>query len=184
MKKQKLIKQIYQAFKNVKLEDGIGLWEAQGLDDNLSKEKCEKLRKKDEKDDWHKIAVLSMYQCSSSLSFFDAKGMRFHLPQFILLYLDVFEKEEETLEKEGKLKNCFCPDVFLSLTYKMKSDFSQNRFSLLNKEQIQAITDFLHFVLNKKTEEYKQKERYFTLEKDLEETKEAIVFWENKIAKI
>ena len=177
MKKQKLIKQIHQAFKKVSLEDGIGLWETQGLDDNLSKKECKKLRKKDEKDDWHKITVLSMYQCSSSLSFFDAKGMRFHLPQFMLLYLDVFEQEEDTLEKEGKLKNCFCPDVFLSLTYKMKS-----KFSLLNKEQIQTIINFLYFVLNKKTEEYKQEKRYFTLEKDLKQTKEAIVFWENKIA--
>ena len=66
----------------------------------------------------------------------------------------------------------------------MKSEFSQNKFSLLNKEQIQAIIDFLYFVLHKKTETYKQEERYFTLEKDLQETKEAIVFWENKIARI
>ena len=66
----------------------------------------------------------------------------------------------------------------------MKSEFSQNKFSLLNKGQIQAIIDFLYFVLHKKTEAYKQEKRYFTLEKDLEETKEAIVFWENRIVKI
>jgi len=183
MKKQKLIKQIENVFKNVRLEDGIGLWEAQGLDDYLSKEECKKLREKDEKDDWHNITVLNMYQCSSSLSFFDAKGMRFHLPQFMLLYMDVFEQEEDTLEKEGKLKNCFCPDVFFSLTFKMKSEFSKNRFSLLNKGQIQCIIDFLYFVLNKKTEAYKQEERYFNIENNLQETKEAIVFWKNKISR-
>jgi len=36
-----------------------------------------------------------MYQCNSSLSFFDAKAMHFHLPQFMLLYIGAFKLEED-----------------------------------------------------------------------------------------
>ena len=74
--KQKLIQEIYKSFKDVKLEDGVGLWEGQGLDDYCTVEECKKLRERDEKDDWSRISVLDLVKCSSSLCFFDAKGMR------------------------------------------------------------------------------------------------------------
>ena len=52
----------------------------QGLDDDYEDAAtCEALRLTDEKDDWSKIAVADLNQCYSSLSFFDAEGMRFHL---------------------------------------------------------------------------------------------------------
>ena len=44
-----LIQQINDAFQNVRLEDGIGLWEAQGLDDRLTSKECKKLRVKKKK---------------------------------------------------------------------------------------------------------------------------------------
>ncbi len=146
-KKKQLIKNIHTAFKNVKLEDGIGLREAQGLDNRLSKEECEQLREKDEKNDWHKIPVLDLYKCSSSLSFFDAKGMRFHLPQLMLYYLDVFEEEELALDKKGKLKGYGCPDIVFDLSYKIETPNQLKRFSALNIEQIQCVLHFLEYLL-------------------------------------
>ena len=49
MTKEELIKEIYDAFKGVRLEDGIGLWEAQGLDDYADPKTMAELRKKDER---------------------------------------------------------------------------------------------------------------------------------------
>jgi len=148
MTKNQLIKKIHTAFKNVKLEDGIGLWEAQGLDDRLTEKECEKLREKDEKNDWNIIPVLDLYKCSSSLSFFDAKGMRFHLPQLMLYYLDVFEEEELALDKKGKLKGYGCPDIVFDLSYKIETPDQLKRFSALNIEQIQCVLYFLEYLLD------------------------------------
>jgi len=181
MNKTKLITTIYKSFKNVKLEDGIGLWEGQGLDDYLSVEECKKLREKDEKEDWSKISVLDLYKCSSSLSFFDTKGMRFYLPQFMLFHIDVFEKEEEKLYQEEKIGNYFCPDIFSTLSYEMSSEYSQYQFSLLNKQQIQCVIDFLHYILEERKAEYKLYERTYSLEEDIKDYKDVIVFWKNKL---
>jgi len=147
MTKNQLIKNIHTAFKNVKLEDGIGLWEAQGLDNRLTEKECEKLREKDEKKDWHNIPVLDLYKCSSSLSFFDAKGMRFHLPQLMLFYLDVSEEEELALDKKGKLKGYACPDIVFDLSYKVETPSQLKRFSALNIAQIQCVLHFLEYLL-------------------------------------
>lgn len=166
MNKQKLIKQINQAFKNVKLEDSIGLWEGQG---------------RDEKEDWSKISVLDLYKCSSSLSFFDAKGMRFHLPQFMLFHIGFFEKKEEELHKKGKLEHTMCPDILWSISHKMESDYSQNRFSLINKQQTKCVISFLNYLLEERKEDYKITKPSFNLEEDLKEIKETIAFWKTKL---
>ena len=81
---ESLIRLIDEAFDGVVLGDGIGLWEAQGLDDMDDVETCANLRAKDEKEDWRKITDDDLNACSSSPSFFDAAGFRFHLAAFIL----------------------------------------------------------------------------------------------------
>ena len=75
-----LIRKIQLAFKCVQLEDGIGIWEAQGLDDYANEEKIAKLKAKDERLNWQNLLYKDLAYCESSLSFFDAKGMRFCLP--------------------------------------------------------------------------------------------------------
>jgi len=109
--KEQLIVIIRNAFQNVKLEDGIGLWEAQGHDDRLSDFECKKLRRKDEVDDWKNIAIENMYICSSSLSFFDAKGLRFHMPKYLLLALNECQPEEEELKQKGIISLGDTPDI-------------------------------------------------------------------------
>ena len=47
--------EIISAFKDVKLKDGIGLWEAQAIDDYESKDDQIIARNKDVKDDWLKL---------------------------------------------------------------------------------------------------------------------------------
>jgi hypothetical protein len=75
---------IREAFAGVKLGSGIGLQEAQGVDDYEEAETCARYRASDEKDDWSRIQVSDLNCCNSSLSFFDAEGMRFHLPAFLI----------------------------------------------------------------------------------------------------
>lgn len=77
-------KEIASAFLGVTLGDGIGLWEAQAIDDYQTKEIQNKNREKDQKRDWRLLDYGDLQGCHSSLSFFDADGMRFHLPAYII----------------------------------------------------------------------------------------------------
>lgn len=83
----KLCEIIVQAFHGVKLGSGIGLFEGQGLDDYEDAATCFAYRERDEKDDWSRITAEDLNRCHSSLSFFDAEGMRFHLPAYLILDL-------------------------------------------------------------------------------------------------
>ena len=87
-KRRAVIEKLRAAFAGVRLEDGIGLKEGQGLDDYEDKWVCAKYREEDEKEDWQKIPVEKLARCHSSLSFFDPKGMRFHLPAFLIAELE------------------------------------------------------------------------------------------------
>ncbi len=118
---------ISKAFENVELEDGIGLWEAQAIDDYESKDVRLKARSKDEKHDWKKITNEDIFRCDSSLSFMDEKGLRFHMPAFIIA-----ELEQKTLS--GPIYN-----------------LSQNvivypeRYRLFNLDQKDAVAQFLEW---------------------------------------
>jgi ribosomal protein S18 acetylase RimI-like enzyme len=140
MTKQDLIYTIKNAFQSVRLEDGIGLWEAQGIDDYADSKTLEELRKKDERINWENIPYKDLVDCQSSLSFFDAKGMRFCLPQFLIFDL----LADEIYEEQG----INAPDVLFTLSYKLNEDYQKNRFSLFNKEQIGSIIHFLEYKLD------------------------------------
>ncbi len=182
-KKSDLIQEINDVFQGVKLEDGIGLWEAQGLDDYATEEECKKLRVRDEKEDWSKIPLTDLYQCSSSLSFFDAKGMRFHLPQFLLFDLDAFEKEEEELYKNGELDCSLCPNIYFTLTYKLQDDYSVKRFSALNNSQIQCVINYLNYKIEEREAYYREFGMKSETEREeyIKEIENAIAIWRSKL---
>ena len=139
MVKEELIQEIRTAFKDVKLEDGVGLWEAQGIDDSADQKTILDLRRKDERKDWEHIPYKDIELCESSLSFFDAKGMRFCLPKFL-----IFDLLEEQLNKEQDISS---PDVIFTLGYKLNEEYQLNRFSLLNNQQILSIIHYLEYKL-------------------------------------
>ena len=134
MTKEQLIQKITAAFKDVRLEDGTGLWEAQGIDDYASPDELAALREKDEKEHWQHIPADALRRCSSSISFFDAKGMRFHLPLFLIDQIDEPESLLFHLETD--------------------SDYTAEQFSLLNQEQVQCVIDYLDFFQQKIIERY------------------------------
>ena len=79
-----LCNRIREAFAGVTLGSGIGLQQAQGLDDYENEAICARYRASDEKEDWTRISASELNRCNSSLSFFDAEGMRFHLPAYLI----------------------------------------------------------------------------------------------------
>lgn len=119
--------QIQDAFVGVVLGDGVGLWQAQGLDDYKSLAECLVLRERDEKLDWSKISAEDLNICNSSLSFFDAKGMQFHLPAFLI----------------ADLKG----EWMFNLTFHLCEASDRNqRFALLNDAQREAVKAYLYWI--------------------------------------
>jgi hypothetical protein len=117
---------IRKAFANVTLGDGIGLEEAQAIDDYETAAVRAARRAKDETRDWTAIDAEALNRCYSSLSFFDAKGMRFHLPAYMIA------------ELEGR----YDYDLASTIAYSTTDD---ERYLLLNDAQVAAVRDFLRF---------------------------------------
>ena len=83
-----VIVQIEDAFAGTQLGEGIGLFEANGLDDYASEDERRRLRSSDEKHDWKRISCSDLNRCYTSPWFFDAKGFVFHLPAFLIAELN------------------------------------------------------------------------------------------------
>lgn len=120
---------IRRAFAGVRLGSGVGLWEAQGIDDYADAATCAAYRAKDEKDDWSLIAVADLNRCYSSPSFFDAAGMRFHLPAFLIADLD------------GK----YDQGMIFQLT---QTSRLESQYELLDPVQRDAVRSYLAFMEN------------------------------------
>jgi hypothetical protein len=126
---QEVCRAIEDAFAGVTLGGGVGLQEAQGLDDYEDAATCAAYRANDEKDDWHRIPAEALQHCNSSLSFFDAEGMRFHLPAYLL----------------ADLRDDYGFDMAFCLT--QTSDYNRY-FCLLSEAQRRAVRAFLLHILD------------------------------------
>lgn len=116
---------IRTAFADERLGSGIGLWEAQAIDDYAHEQTQMEYRQRDEKTNWQLIPVDALNTCHSSLSFFDPEGMRFCLPAFLI----------------ADLEGTYINDVVFILTWP-----GYEQFSLLNDQQIAAVRDYLRFL--------------------------------------
>ena len=129
MDKDSVEKEITSAFLGVSLGLGIGLWEAQTIDDYETIEIQAKNRERDQKDDWRLLEYDDLQQCHSSLSFFDADGMRFHLPAFII----------------GSLNNKVDDPLFHLIQL---DDYSLSKLKTLSNIQRRAIELYLKWCLS------------------------------------
>lgn len=177
MTKDELITAIRRAFKHVTLDNGIGLWETYGIDFyEYSPQMMLELKLKDERVNWENIPYKDLVACESSLAFFDAKGMRFCLPKFLLC--DILSKE---LYAEQGIES---PEVLFTLSH---DTYQENRFSLFDRPQIQCIIDFLEYKLAEievQREEALKNEDYlalFYVENDCPQLREAIDEWKQKV---
>lgn len=116
---------IRDAFAGVTLEDGVGLLQGQAIDDYAGAEAQAAARSEDEKHDWTRIPAHLLNSAHSSLSFFDPKGMRFHLPAYLIADI------------KGELHQ----DIVFHLTFVGHDGLS--RFSLLNQKQRAAVRQYL-----------------------------------------
>lgn len=82
--KNQIIKIITCAFQGVQLGKGIGLWQGQAIDNYEINETQAEASKRDEILDWTKIPIANLNTCEAALSYFDAEGMRFHIPAFMI----------------------------------------------------------------------------------------------------
>lgn len=144
MTRSELINSIYAAFKDVKLDDGIGLYEADCIDDYIHPNDPVYVnwKQKDEREKWENILSLFLSDTnnervnSSNFFFMDAKGKRFHIPCYLL----------QDLDEKHKGNNPLITSV---------SDLE-----ILNTQQKQAILDFFDF----KIEEFIQENNNYDLE--------------------
>ncbi|MFV5490320.1 DUF6714 family protein [Acinetobacter sp. ASP199] len=97
------------------------------MDDYKSSEECLALRERDEKSNWSKIPIQDLKDCHSSLSFFDAEGMRFHLPAFLIADL------------RGEW-------LFHLTFYLCRPTEQMQQFHLLNSAQRQAVKAYLMWI--------------------------------------
>ncbi len=136
MNKEYILQKIEVAFAGVALGNGIGLNEAQAIDDYQSSEGQAMARQKDEKENWKQLNYNALQRCYSSLSFFDADGMRFHLPAYII----------------AELKEQIDDLVIFHLTH--INDYGQSNFTLLNDAQCEVIIMFLEWCLQQDDYEF------------------------------
>ena len=128
--KERLKERIANAFRGVVLGNGVGLLQGQALDDWADKEVAAEQRKSDETRDWRRITRRQLVDCQSSLSFFDAEGMRFHLPAFMIA-----ELHDDR-------------DCDFGLGFRLAHQASEDRHGLLNQPQREAVSAFLQYMLN------------------------------------
>lgn len=124
--KERVLGLVRRAFQAVTLGEGVGLRQGQGLDDYADARTLASYRAQDEKHDWSTIPVADLDGCYSSLSFFDADGMRFHLPAYLVADL------------QDRLQTA---DVLFHLVY--AADGAASRFDTLSPDQREAVREFL-----------------------------------------
>jgi hypothetical protein len=124
--KERVLGLVRKALQGVTLGAGVGLRQGQGLDDYADERTLSSYRTQDEKHDWSAIPVADLDQCYSSLSFFDADGMRFHLPAYLVADL------------EGSLRTA---DVLFHLVHFAHG--AASRFDTLSPAQRDAVREFL-----------------------------------------
>ena len=127
--RQEVIDEIRNAFRRVRLGDGVGLYEGGALDDWADDATCRAARIRDERELWEAIPKERLVTHHDAICFLDAEGMRFHLPAFMIAELN------------GAQVSCIFHLTELS-------DWARGKLALLNPQQRQAVREFLLFVLD------------------------------------
>lgn len=130
-----LVVAVSEAFAGVILGSGIGLLEANGLDDYANEKALAAYREIDEKWNWSEIPLESLNRYSSSFSFFDAEGMRFHLPAFLI----------------ASMRGEYAFDLVFNLT---QTSLLEEQCSLLTQQQRKLVREYLEFAEGEESHEF------------------------------
>jgi catechol 2,3-dioxygenase-like lactoylglutathione lyase family enzyme len=132
----KLCPMIEAAFSGVTLGNGIGLEQARALDDREDASIVAAYRACDEKEDWRRIPAEKLCALNDTLSFFDAEGMRFHLPAFLI----------------ADLRGEYERGLAFTLTH--RGELEWERFRLLSVQQRRAVRAYLLHVADDPDKEF------------------------------
>jgi hypothetical protein len=138
MGRTELLKIIDEAFGRVTLGDGIGLYEAEAIDNYANDMKTLKARKKDREswNRWDEIPTEVIEAFYSALCFIDIQGMRFLLPAYMKFAVENYEKSDSA--------------SIDSPIYALQSNpvFAEpNIDDYFTKEQYEAFAKFLRFMV-------------------------------------
>ncbi|HMQ62540.1 MAG TPA: hypothetical protein PKE06_17815 [Flavilitoribacter sp.] len=134
-KVKQLLSLISEAFSGVHLEDGVSLHKTIYLDNygDISEEVARAIEN-DERHDWQKLVhdpeFLNVHGIGG-ISFFDAKGLRFHLPAY--LTVAITHPVEEVTDS-------------LLFTLTAKSDYNVNRLEILDASMKACIAEVLGYL--------------------------------------
>lgn len=136
--KEYVLQLIYEAFDQVTLEDGVSLHETIRIDDyGYTNETLESQIKADERNNWKKLIDdpdLAKIHGNGGLSFYDAKGLRFHLPAYLCLMI----------KNPGEDIADICDSLMFTLTH--LEAYNRERFSILTPVQRKAVKVFLTYI--------------------------------------
>ncbi len=137
-RQQQVLRSIEQAFQGVELGDGVSLHETVVIDDYGSREAREMARAPDEKRDWRKLIhdpELTEISGVGGVSFYDAAGLRFHLPAYLSLAVIDFDREDAG--------NALASLMF---TLTQFSDYNRGRLAILEAPQRACVRDVLLYL--------------------------------------
>ena len=125
-----LISAIEDAFGGVKLGDGIGIFEAEAIDDCVNEKRRTKARAQDIRDDWKAIPDEIISEHYSAMAFMDEKGLRYAIPAYMRFALSNWETS-----------NSASVD---SIIYTLARD---ENWDFLTDLQKQVLADFLKYMV-------------------------------------
>jgi hypothetical protein len=136
MNKEELIKEIEIAFKDVKLEDGVGIFEADEYDARANELVIQEARKKDKSwwNEWKYIEDKYIKYYSDVMCFMDSKGIRWVLPAYMIFAIKNFEEGYWSID---------------TTIYAIGRDaLGYDKLDLLTLEQKKVIAKFLQYILS------------------------------------
>ncbi len=130
-----LLQLIEDAFQGIELGNGVSLHEADVIDSYGSPEKRQTARAKDEKEDWRKLVgdPELIRVGGAGMIFFDAEGLRFHLPGFLSVAVT---------DPGGESTAPFVSELMHHLTHMFKPE----RLAILSGPQRACIREVLKFL--------------------------------------
>lgn len=136
-RQQQLLDTIDRAFRGVELGEGVSLHETVLIDLYEGPEARQEARVMDEKHDWRKlVGDPALVQLGFALCFYDATGLRFHLPVYLSLAVTDFDLREDA------------GDVLESLMFQLTNlcEYNLERFSILDSPQRRCVKDVLVYL--------------------------------------
>ena len=133
-----LLRAIEEAFHHVELGEGVSLHESVVIDNHGSPEERQAARMQDEKQDWRKLVSdpeLVRIAGVGGLCFYDAAGLRFHLPAYLSLAVMDFDRPDAN-------------QIFENLMFHLTDldEYNLSRLSILTLSQRECVRDVLVFL--------------------------------------